>query len=73
MLLKKSWRNKLTLKTFLKTKDENVAIKIVYPMKLEDTKESLDYNMENKPHLFDVVKWTVEMNNYKPQVVVYVK
>jgi hypothetical protein len=64
---------RLTLKSFLKTKDESLSIRIVYPMKIEDTKEELDYNIENKPHLFDVVNWTVEMNNYKPQVVVYVK
>ena len=42
-------------------------------MKIEDTKEELDEKMANKPHLFDVVEWHLEMNNYQPLVVVEVK
>ena len=63
----------MTLQSFLKHMKKDTQYRIIYPMKIEDTKEELDEKMANKPHLFDVVEWHLEMNNYQPLVVVEVK
>lgn len=68
----------MTLKTFLKTKDKNIKVQIhlqlssdpvVEEYSVADVKDSII----GKAHLFDVVSWTVKMNNYEPLVVVTVK
>ena len=63
----------MTLQSFLKHMKKDTQYRIIYPMKIEDTKEELDEKMANKSHLFDVVEWHLEMNNYQPLVVVKVK
>lgn len=68
----------MTLKTFLKTKDKKVKVRVhlqlssdpsVDEYSIKDVKESII----GKAHLFDVVDWTVVMENYEPLVVVMVK
>jgi hypothetical protein len=63
----------MTLSAFLKYMKKDTQYRIIYPMKIEDTKEEVDEKIANKSYLFDVVEWHLEMNNYQPLVVVKVK
>lgn len=63
----------MTLKTFLKTKDKNVKTRIQLQISSElEPIESVN-DVIGKAHLFDVVNWTVQFENYEPLVVVTVK
>ena len=66
----------MTLKSFLKTMKEGTDIQIVYPLKIVNVDgeyKTIEDEIKTKPHLFDVVSWEVQMNNYKPLVVVNVR
>lgn len=64
----------MNLKTFLTTKDKDLEVQVVHQIKIENmiSNMTLSGGIE-KPHLFDVIRWEVKMNNYKPLVVVYVR
>jgi hypothetical protein len=68
----------MTLKTFLKTKDKKVKVQVHLQLSSDPTIE--EYSVSDvkdsiigRAHLFDVVNWTVQFDNYEPLVVVTVK
>jgi hypothetical protein len=64
----------MTLQTFLKGKDKGLEVRVVHQINIDDTLSHMVLGGKvEKPHLFDVIRWKVEINNYKPLVVVYVK
>lgn len=63
----------MTLKTFLKTKDKNVKVRIQLQLSTETQEVENVSDIIGKAHLFDVVKWNVQFDNYEPLVVVTVK
>lgn len=64
----------MTLQAFLKNKDKEVDVQVIHQMMVGDYESNVEMTGAiEKPHLFDVIKWEVKMNNYKPLVVVYVR
>ena len=63
----------MTLKTFLKTKDKSVKVRIQLQLSTETQEVENVGDILGKAHLFDVVKWNVQFDNYEPLVVVIVK
>jgi hypothetical protein len=63
----------MTLKSFLKGRKEGTKIRIVYPTKIDDTQIDLDYKVNEKPHLFDVVGWSLELEKEEPIMVIRVR
>lgn len=63
----------MTLKTFLKTKDKKVKVRVQLQLSSEVQDVENTNDVIGKAHLFDVVNWTVQFDNYEPLVVVTVK
>lgn len=62
----------MTLKTFLSTKNDRTKVRIELQLS-EFVEPANSQNAILKPHLFDVVSWRTEMDNYEPIVVVLVR
>lgn len=64
----------MSLKEFLKGKDSKVKVRIQLQLNM-DMKEE-DFSKEvvlSKAHLFDVLSWNVQLDNYEPLVVVTIR